>query len=112
MRRYTLRLDGFVSVTAPLSGGEFTTKPIRFAGKELTINYATSVAGSIQIEIQDAAGEAIPGFALANCPDMLGDSVDRVIRWKGKSDVSHMAGKPIRLRFVLKDADVYAFQFR
>ena len=31
MRRYTLRPDGFVSVTAPLSGGTLTTKPLTFS---------------------------------------------------------------------------------
>ena len=30
-RRYSIRVDGFVSVQAPLSGGEFTTKPISFS---------------------------------------------------------------------------------
>ena len=45
-RRYKMRLDGFVSVNAPLSGGEFITKPLTFTGKELEINYATSAAGS------------------------------------------------------------------
>ena len=39
-RRYTLRMDGFVSVNAPLSGGEFVTKPLRFAGSKLEINFA------------------------------------------------------------------------
>jgi hypothetical protein len=34
-RRYTLRIDGFVSVQAPLSGGEFVTKPLVFQGSHL-----------------------------------------------------------------------------
>jgi len=32
--------------------------------------------------------------------------------WKGGTDVSQPAGKPIRLRFVMKDADLYAVQFK
>ena len=46
LRRYTLRLDGFVSANAPLRGGELITRPFTFAGTELSLNYATSAAGS------------------------------------------------------------------
>ena len=31
--------------------------------------------------------------------------------WMNGSDVSSLAGKPIRLRFRLKDADLFALQF-
>ncbi|MCX7426345.1 MAG: hypothetical protein NTW96_12075 [Planctomycetia bacterium] len=112
IRRYTLRLDGFVSATAPLAGGSFVTKPIVFDGKELRINFETSVAGSIQIAIQDADGKPIPGFTLADCPSLFGNSVDYPVRFNGKADLASLAGKPVRLQFVLKDADLYAFQFK
>jgi len=38
-------------------GGEFTTHPLKFTGGKLVINYATSAAGSIQIEALDAEGK-------------------------------------------------------
>ena len=44
-------------------------------------------------------------------PPTFGDSLDRTISWQGKTDTSSLAGKPVRLRFQLNDADVYAFQF-
>jgi len=47
--RYTLRLDGFVSVNAPFAGGEMTTHPLVFRGRELTLNFATSAAGSVRV---------------------------------------------------------------
>lgn len=112
LRRYTLRLDGFVSVNAPANGGEFTTHPLTFTGKELEMNFSTSVAAGIKIEIQDASGTALPGFALADCPEIFGNTVGQVVSWKGGSDLSALAGKPIRLRFVMKDADLYAIRFR
>ena len=111
-RRYTLRIDGFVSVQAPLGGGEFVTKPIVFDGKELVMNFSTSAAGSVRVEIQNESGKPVEGFALDNCPEIFGDAIDRVVTFKGGSDVSHLAGKSIRLRFVLGDADLYSFQFR
>ncbi|MEZ6071548.1 MAG: hypothetical protein R3C10_15100 [Pirellulales bacterium] len=42
LRRYTLRLDGFVSAQAKLAGGELVTKPLTFTGNRLSLNYATS----------------------------------------------------------------------
>ena len=110
LQRRTLRLDGFVSVNAPYSGGEMITKPFRFRGKELTLNFATSAVGYVQVEIQDAAGAAVRGFGLSR--GIVGDRIEWVVTWKGKSDVSKLAGKPVRLRFKMKDADLYSIRFR
>ena len=109
--RYSLRLDGFVSVRAPYKGGELVTRGLKFAGGQLEINFATSAGGSVRVEIQDAAGTAIPGYTLADCPDIVGDRIAGVVRWKGGSDVSKLAGKEVRLRFVMKDAHLYALRF-
>ena len=111
LRRYTLRLDGFVSIRAPMSGGELTTKPLTFTGKALTMNFATSAAGGIQVEIQDATGKPIPGFSIADAQPTFGDSINRTVTWKNGSDVSTLAGKPVRLRFVLNDGDLYSIKF-
>ena len=111
LRRYTFRMDGFVSLNAPLKGGEMVTKPLTFAGKQLLLNFATSAAGSVKVELQDAAGQPLPGHALADCDDVFGDAIERPVSWKGSPDVSALAGKPVRLRFVMKDADVWAIRF-
>ena len=111
LRRYTLRIDGFVSARAGLSGGELVTRPLVFQGSQLTMNYSTSAAGSLQVEIQDAGGRAVPGFSLAESPEIFGDRIDGRVAWKGGADLGSLAGKPIRLRVVLKDADLYAFRF-
>ena len=111
LRRHTLRIDGFVSVTAPLGGGELITKPLRFAGNRLMLNYSASAAGSIQVEIQDAAGQPIPGFTLADAPEIYGDSLAQAAPWKEGSKLDSLASQAVRLRFVLKDADLFSFQF-
>ncbi len=109
-RRYTLRLDGFVSARAPLSGGEVVTKQLMFDGSQLAINFSTSAAGSVRVEFQDTAGKPIPGFTLDDCDVQYGDQLDRVVSWKSDADVRQLAGKSVRLRFELKDADLYSFQ--
>jgi hypothetical protein len=111
-RRYTYRIDGFVSLHASFKGGEIATRPLLFDGDRLLVNFSTSAAGSLQVELQDISGQAVPGYTLADCPEIYGDQIERTIEWKRGSNVSPLAGKPVRLRFVLRDADLYAFGFR
>jgi hypothetical protein len=111
LRRYSLRLDGFASVNAPYEGGQLVTKAFRFTGRQLSLNFATSAAGGIRVEIQDAQGTPLPGYGAADCVEMLGNRLEWPVRWTGGSEVSKLAGRPVRLRFLMKDADLYALQF-
>ena len=101
-----------MSIAAPLSGGEVLTRPLLFAGSELVLNYSTSAAGSVQVEVQDAQGVPIPGFTLADSVPLYGDSLEQPALWRQKSDLGALAGAPVRLRFVLSDADVFSMRFR
>ena len=112
LQRGSLRLDGFVSVHADYTGGEFRTKPLRFAGRELMVNFSTSVVGSLRVEILDEVDKPLPGFTLADCPEIYGDAIEQAVVWTGGSDVSALAGRTVRLRVVLKDADLYSIRFR
>jgi hypothetical protein len=111
MRRYTIRIDGFVSVEAPFSGGELVTKPFTFAGNRLTLNFSTSAAGSIRVELQRPDGEPLPGFSLAECQEVFGDELQRTVSWSGGSDLSGVSGQPVRLHVALRDADLFSFAF-
>jgi len=110
--RYTLRTDGFASVHAPYRGGEMLTRPLIFSGRELLINFATSAAGGVRVELQDRNGKPLPGFSLADAHEEIGDEIERVVRWNGGADLARLATQAIRLRFVMKDADVYSMKFR
>ncbi len=112
LRRFTLRLDGFVSVHAPYRGGEMLTRPLRFEGRELVMNYSTSAAGSVRVEVQSPEGKPVEGFALADCPEVYGDAVEEPVRWTSGSDLGALAGRAVRLRFELRDADLFALRFR
>lgn len=108
---YRMRADGFISVNAPYGGGEMLTKPFTFSGKKLELNFASSAAGGVQVEVQDESGKAYPGFALADCSEMLGDDIERIVAWKNGSELGSLAGKTVKLRFVMKDADLYSLRF-
>ena len=112
LRRYSLRIDGFISVHAPLGGGEVITKPVEFSGEQLVLNYATSAAGSVRVELQKPDGTPYEGFSEAESPELFGDDLDRVVTWANAQSASELRGKPVRIRFVLSDAEIYSFQFR
>jgi hypothetical protein len=95
-----------------MSGGELITRPIKFSGNTLSLNFATSAAGSLQVELQDEQGKPLPGHALSDCEELFGDTIDRGVTWKTKSSLSPIVGQTVRVRFVLRDADLFSFQFR
>jgi len=109
--RYTLRTDGFASANAGAQAGELVTRPLVFEGDTLCVNYSTSIAGSLQVEIRDHNGTPVPGFSLDDSPPMVGDAIEEDVKWKGDSDLRALAGRPVQLRFVMRDCDLYAFRF-
>jgi len=62
------------------------------------------------VELQDAAGQPLPGFELHRCGEIFGDEFEREVAWEGAPDLAALAGRPARLRFVLSDADLYSFR--
>jgi len=111
LERFTMRLDGLASVRADFGGGELVTRPLTFDGNRLSLNFSTSAAGGIKVELQDAEGKPIPGFALEDCVEVIGNEIERDVQWKNGPDVGSLAAKPVKLRFVISDADLFALQF-
>ncbi len=112
LRRYTLRLDGLASVHAGYEGGELLTKPLRFEGRLLEINYSTSAGGGIRVEIQDEAGRPVPGYSMEEAREKIGDELEGLVEWKQSRDLKALSGKIVRLRIRIKDGDLYALRFR
>ena len=111
MDRYAMRVDGIASVRAGYVQGELLTKPLIFEGHSLSINYSTSSSGFIKIEVQDEGGKAIQGFSLNDCLEIYGDRIDETVRWGAGKSLSELSGTKVRLRIVMKDADLYSFKF-
>jgi hypothetical protein len=112
LHRYSMRLDGFTSLSAFYSGGEVLTKLFTFEGSRLIINYSTSAAGEIRIEIQDETGRPFQGFSLSDSQAIIGNEIEREVTWNGSGDLSAHAGKSVRLRIFMKDADLYSIVFK
>jgi len=112
LRRYSLRLDGFSSIYAPYKTGSMTTKSLIFKGKKLLLNFATSAPGYIKVEIQNARGKPVPGYSLSDADELIGNYIEHPASWYSQTDVTKLSNQPIRLHFVMKDANLYSFQFR
>jgi len=107
LRRYVIRLDGFISYNATYKPCKILTKPFIFKGEQLTINFSTSAIGYIRIKILDENKDYIEGY---ESYEIFGDSVDRKITF-GNKKISKLAGKPIRMLIEMSDADLYSFKF-
>ena len=111
VRRFSYRTDGFVSLHAGDKSGALVTKPILVAGKKLNLNYTTRAGGSIEVELQTAEGKPIEGFTLTDCTKLQGDEIAENVQW-AQAIPKRILDRPVRIRFALKNADLYSFQFR
>ena len=97
---------------------EMVTRSFTFSGERLHVNMWSSPAGAgphgcqIRVEVLGPNHEVLPGFGFEDADPMTESGLDRVVSWKGSSDVSRLAGEPIKLRFYFKNAKLYSFQFR
>ena len=71
----------------------------------------TAIAGSLKCEIQDESRSPAEGFSLGECDELFGDSIERSVSWRGTRELKSLVGRWVRLRFVLKDADLYSLRF-
>ncbi len=106
------RLDGFMSADAAYTGGWLTTPAVTFAGRELELNLDCGAVGHARVELRDEGNAPIEGFTAEDCDLIRGNHVHHTVTWGGKADVAALAGKPVRLHFDLRDAKLYAFQFK
>jgi len=106
----TLRLDGFVSMEGYEPAGVLITRSFEFEGQSLEIN-ARAPRGAVRIEILDELRQPLAGFEGENFDDCTGDEIHHAATWRGSPDVSRLQGRPVRLKFTLQNAALYAFQF-
>jgi hypothetical protein len=111
--RTVQRLDGFVSADAPYEReGTIVTRPFTFEGGKLVLNINTGGMGYALVGLADENGRPIEGFTTDDCVYINGNFVGHTVEWLGKgTDVSSLAGKPVRLVIKLRGASLFALQF-
>ena len=101
------RLDGFVSLDADAEGGVVETVPLQIPDGGIEIN-ADASGGQVGVEVLTADGQVQQGFSIDDCVPLTGDNVRHSVRWKSATLAD--ATQPLRLRFVLNRARLYAFR--
>ena len=109
--RYTLRTDGFISLSAGAETGEWISKVIKYDGGTLEFNLSTSAGGSFQVELQTPDGKPIPGYSLAEHILFYGDRISYVPEWTSAGRAPLVPGTALRIRCVMKDCDLYSVCF-
>ena len=103
-----LRRDGFCSLDAESEPGELLTRPLLFKGKHLFVNVAAA-QGELKVELLDQQHKAIEPFTIANCEPIRADKTLVEVKFRGAKDLSALAGRPVRMRFQLRNGSLYSF---
>ncbi len=105
----TLRLDGFCSMQAGASEGSLITRREPFREPAVTLNARTAPGGYVTAEILDRRGRVLPGFSRQDCASFSGDAVAHVLKWKSAQFGPAQKASDYKLRFWLKDADLFSY---
>lgn len=103
--RATLRLDGMVSLEASQREAVIRTRPLLFDGGTLVVN-ARCPDGSLGVELEDERGNRFQSLPFR------GDSVRHAVEWRTPPPLAGLSGRPVRLRFSLRNGNLYSFQFQ
>ena len=100
-----VRLDGFVSLDAEKKGAMLTTPFVLDGGVFLN---ADASGGELRAELVDVEEmRPLPGFSLADCDPVSGNHLARELTWGGRP--ASPSPRPVRLRFEMTRAKLYAF---
>lgn len=110
LRRFTYRADGFIALRGGKGGGHLTTHPLKVGGGHLEINYVARPGGRVRVEIQSADGRPLKNFSLDDCDSLKGDETAKTVTWKTDGN-GPFTKQAVRVRFEVKDADLFSFRF-
>jgi hypothetical protein len=103
VRRFVYRLDGFVALRGGADGGQVRTKPLRYKGQRLRLNYVVRTGGTLTVESLNESGEVV-----GKSKPLSGDAIDVAVDWEQNPKFSKGV---VQLRFTLKNADVFSLRF-
>lgn len=92
--------------------GSFALYPLRFTGRNVHVNFRTRPSGYVQVEAIGPDGKVLSGRSFEDCDPLTGDELDRVVTWRGKSDLGHPEEAAVALRFRLRSADLFSVEFK
>ncbi|MEO5803724.1 MAG: hypothetical protein ABIR24_09345, partial [Verrucomicrobiota bacterium] len=105
-----MQRDRYVAREAGAEQGMITTPLVELSGKTFTLN-VNARGGEVRVQIVDRKNKPIKDFTFADCAVIDRDGVSESVRWKQHSNLSPLAGKPLKLQIQMRAAKLYALQF-
>ena len=117
--------DRFVCMEAPKDEhGYLLTREFVWHGKRLALNCRMRSGdrnnfGDLRVEIVQqpdehveggGQGVVVPGHSLDDCDLVRSNSPRQIVSWNGDSDLSSLEGKPVHLRFRMRNGGLFAFE--
>mmetsp|Transcript_19619 Transcript_19619/g.52161 ORF Transcript_19619/g.52161 Transcript_19619/m.52161 type:complete len:286 (+) Transcript_19619:57-914(+) len=111
VQRLTMRPYGFASMEARDRISSFETTRFKVSGVlkgnrvNLCLNYATSAAGHIQVQVLEAGTKKL----LLQSEEIFGDELREPVEWTGSASFASAVDRELVLKFVMLDADIFAW---
>jgi len=102
---------GRLAALEAVEEGEFSTPLLIFSGRRLLLNVQTKKAGQVLVEVADNQGRPLPGRSFSDADPINGDFFDFPVSWKAETDLGDISGQPVVLRFRMKGARLFSFEF-
>jgi hypothetical protein len=104
-----VKRDRFVARRAGDTPGSLTTPLVTLDADSLALNVDCR-DGEVRVQITDAAGQPLEGFRFGDCSPISADSLAAPVEWQGK--LADLRGKPVRVEFNLRKADLFALELQ
>jgi len=112
----TLPADRFVGIrqVRDQTAGMLQTQPLEFSGNSLLVN-ADADSKNLQVELLDRTGAVVPGFDRHSCRLVAHDHLRFHVFWEQNGrrkslSQARSTGDSLRIRFILKQGELFAFQ--
>jgi len=83
--------------------------------RQLKLNYKTEVGGWVRVELIPCVGSmlnpqipAMEGYSFVDCDVLTGDEIEKVVTWKGKSNVARLSDT-LAVRVEMFKATLFSF---
>jgi hypothetical protein len=104
-----MKRDRYLALKPTAAEGRIVTRPFNVPTARLTVN-TDATKGELRVRLLDVDRKPLSALGEASARPIRTDMLAEEVRWS--RSISEIRGKPVRLEFRLKNASLFAFDFR